>query len=336
MRNQDLIFVPSKINVITRFRNTLGLPGRFSARLQPNHPIDDAKGILASTLDGLSYGCGDAVIGVNPVSGSLMNLAKINSILAELIERYSIPTQSCVLTHVTATIELIERGAPIDLCFQSIAGTQKANSGFGVSLSLLREAYEATLSLKRGTLGQNVMYFETGQGAALSSDAAFGIDQQTVEARSYEVARYFKPFLVNSVVGFIGPEYLYNGKEVTRASLEDHFCGKLLGLPMGMDISYTNHTDADQDDIDLLLTALGVAGCTYVMGVPGNDDIMLSYQSTSFHDVAYLRKILNKRPAPEFEKWLTKMGIADDEGNLMAPKPEKLVLEMNVSNFISV
>jgi ethanolamine ammonia-lyase large subunit len=333
MRAQDLIYVPSKITVITKFRNTMGLPGRFSCRLQPNHPTDDAKGILASTLDGLSYGAGDAVIGVNPVSGSLMNLARVNSILAELIDRYSIPTQSCVLTHVANTIELIERGSPVDLCFQSIAGTEKANQGFGVTLSLLKEAYEATLSLKRGTLGQNVMYFETGQGAALSADAAFGVDQQTVEARSYAVARIFKPFLVNSVVGFIGPEYLYNGKEVTRASLEDHFCGKLLGLPMGMDISYTNHTDADQDDIDLLLTALGAAGCIYVMGVPGNDDIMLSYQSTSFHDVAYLRKLLGKKPAPEFEEWLMRMGVLDDEGNLLPPIPGRMALEMSVGGY---
>ncbi|MDR2350347.1 MAG: ethanolamine ammonia-lyase subunit EutB [Deltaproteobacteria bacterium] len=336
MRNQDLIYAASKINAVTRFRNTMGLPGRFACRLQPNHPTDDAKGILASTLDGLSYGCGDAVIGVNPVSASLMNLARVNHILAELIERYSIPTQSCVLTHVTATIELIERGAPVDLCFQSIAGSEKANRGFGVTLSILREAHEATLSLKRGTIGDNVMYFETGQGAALSADAAFGIDQQTVEARSYAVARFFKPFLVNSVVGFIGPEYLYDGKEIARASLEDHFCGKVMGLPMGMDISYTNHTNADQDDIDLLLTALGAAGCSYVMGVPGNDDIMLSYQSTSYHDVAYLRKLLGKRPVPEFEEWLHKMGITDPEGQLLPPGAGRLALEMSVGDYAGV
>jgi ethanolamine ammonia-lyase large subunit len=322
MRAQDLILAASKIVVITKFRDTIGLPGRFSSRIQPNHPLDDVKGILASTMDGLFYGSGDAVIGINPVSGSLENLGRINILIGELIEHYRIPTQSCVLTHVTDTIELINRGIPVDLCFQSIAGTEKANKGFGVSLSILREANDAALSLKRGTVGQeNVMYFETGQGAALSSDAAFGIDQQTVEARAYAVARYFKPFLVNSVVGFIGPEYLFDGKEIIRASLEDHFCGKLLGLPMGLDICYTNHIKADQDDMDLTLTALGAAGCTYVMGVPGADDIMLNYQSTSYHDVAYLRKLLNKLPAPEFQEWLESMGIHDESGALLKPKP---------------
>jgi ethanolamine ammonia-lyase large subunit len=319
MRAEDLVIAASKVQVVTKFRNTIGLYGRFSSRVQPNHPTDDIKGILASTLDGLYYGCGDAVIGVNPVSGSLENLAHINHILAELIEREDIPTQSCVLTHVTNTIELIERGTPVDLCFQSVAGTEKANRGFGVTLSLLGEALDATLSLKRGTLGQNVMYFETGQGSALSSDAAFGVDQQTVEARAYAVARHFKPFLVNSVVGFIGPEYLFNGKQIIRAGLEDHFCGKILGLPMGMDVCYTNHIDADQDDMDILLTMLGAAGCTYVMGVPGADDIMLNYQSTSYHDVAYLRKILGRLPAPEFQAWLEKLGIHDASGNLLPP-----------------
>ncbi|MDR2353308.1 MAG: ethanolamine ammonia-lyase subunit EutB [Deltaproteobacteria bacterium] len=333
MRAQDLALVASKITVITKFRDTLGLKGRFSSRVQPNHPTDDAKGILASTLDGLSYGCGDAVIGVNPVSGSLDKLSKINYILAELLDRYQIPTQSCVLTHVTNTIELIKRGAPVDLCFQSVAGTEKANQGFGINLQLLAEAYDATLSLKRYTLGKNVMYFETGQGAALSSDAAFGIDQQTVEARAYAVCRHFSPLLVNSVVGFIGPEYLYNGKEIIRAGLEDHFCGKLLGLPMGMDICYTNHTDADQDDMDLLLTMLGAAGCTYVMGVPGADDIMLNYQSTSYHDINYLRKILNKSPAPEFQEWLEKMGITDRTGALLPPGPGVPAIEMNIREY---
>jgi ethanolamine ammonia-lyase large subunit len=329
MRAQDLILAASKVTVVTSFRDTLGLPGRFSSRIQPNHPLDDARGILASTMDGLFYGSGDAVIGVNPVSGSLENLARINHLLAELIERHRIPTQSCVLTHVTDTLELIRRGAPVDLCFQSIAGTEKANRGFGVSLAILKEAHEATLSLGRGTVGKdNVMYFETGQGAALSSDAAFGIDQQTVEARAYAVARHFRPFLVNSVVGFIGPEYLFDGKEVIRASLEDHFCGKLLGLPMGLDICYTNHIKADQDDMDLCLTALGAAGCTYVMGVPGADDIMLNYQSTSYHDVAYLRRILGKLPAPEFQAWLESMGIHDDGGRLLAPRPGQPLLEM--------
>ncbi|MDR2197941.1 MAG: ethanolamine ammonia-lyase subunit EutB [Deltaproteobacteria bacterium] len=320
MRAQDLILAASKITVVTRFRDTIGLPGRFSSRIQPNHPVDDLKGILASALDGLFYGSGDAVIGVNPVSGSLENLLKINSLMAELIERYEIPTQSCVLTHVTDTLELVRRGAPVDLCFQSIAGTEKANRGFGVSLSLLREAKDAVLSLGRGTVGkENVMYFETGQGSALSSDASFGIDQQTVEARAYAVARRFKPFLVNSVVGFIGPEYLADGKQIIRASLEDHFCGKLLGLPMGLDLCYTNHITADQDDMDVALTALGAAGCTYVMGVPGADDIMLNYQSTSYHDVAYLRKITGKLPAPEFQEWLVKMGIHDESGALLKP-----------------
>jgi ethanolamine ammonia-lyase large subunit len=332
MRAQDLILAASKITVITKFRDTLGLPGRFSSRIQPNHPLDDAKGILASTMDGLFYGSGDAVIGVNPVSGSLENLARINHLLGELIERYQIPTQSCVLTHVTDTIELINRGTPVDLCFQSIAGTQKANAGFGVTLSILKEAYDATLKLKRGTVGtENVMYFETGQGAALSSNAAFGIDQQTVETRTYGVARYFKPFLVNSVVGFIGPEYLFNGKEIIRASLEDHFCGKLLGLPMGLDICYTNHIKADQDDMDLTLTALGAAGCTFVMGVPGADDIMLNYQSTSYHDVAYLRRILGKLPAPEFQTWLMSMGIHDQSGALLKPKAGLPLLSMESS-----
>jgi ethanolamine ammonia-lyase large subunit len=332
MRAQDLILVASKISVITKFRDTLGLKGHFSSRIQPNHPTDDLKGILASTLDGLNYGCGDAVIGINPVSASLSVLASINSILADLIARYAIPTQSCVLCHVTDTIELIERNSPVDLCFQSIAGTEKANSGFGINLAILQEAMEATLSLKRGTIGQNVMYFETGQGAALSSDAAFGIDQQTVEARSYGVARHFKPFLVNSVVGFIGPEYLFNGKEVIRAGLEDHFCGKLLGLPMGMDVCYTNHMDADQDDMDFLLTCLGAADCTYVMGVPGNDDIMLNYQSTSYHDVAYLRKVFKKKPAPEFGLWLEKMGIMDNSGEKLSLNQGNRALEMSVAS----
>jgi ethanolamine ammonia-lyase large subunit len=301
MRNQDLILVASKCRVVTRFRNTIGLPGRLSIRLQPNHPTDNAKGIAASILDGLLYGCGDAVIGINPASDSIDVTVRLLEMIEKLIDTYEIPTQSCVLTHVTSQIEAIERGAPVDLVFQSIAGTEKANASFGVTLSLLEEARQAALSLNRGTLGNNVMYFETGQGSCLSARAHHGVDQQTCEARAYAVARKFEPLLVNTVVGFIGPEYLYDGKQITRAGLEDHFCGKLLGLPMGCDVCYTNHAEADQDDMDTLLTLLGVAGCNYFMGVPGADDIMLSYQSTSFHDSHYLRQVLGLRPAPEFE-----------------------------------
>lgn len=317
MRLQDLILVASKCRVVTRFRNTIGLPGRFSVRLQPNHPTDDARGILASTIDGLYYGSGDAVIGINPASDSLENIARLLYLLDELIARYEIPTQSCVLTHVTNAVELIRRGVPLDLCFQSIAGTEQANASFGINLAMLDEAWQATLSLGRGTVGDDVMYFETGQGSALSANANFGVDQQTLECRAYAVARRFRPLLVNTVVGFIGPEYLFNGKQIIRAGLEDHCCGKLLGLPMGVDICYTNHADADQDDMDALLTLLGAAGCNFVMGIPGADDIMLNYQSTSFHDAAYLRKLLGKRPAPEFEAWLEGMGIHDAAGALL-------------------
>lgn len=316
MRVQDLTLVASKCEVVTRFRNTIGLPGTFSVRLQPNHPTDDLKGIVASTLDGLCYGCGDAVIGINPATDNLENITRLLHVLDSIIDRYDIPTQSCILTHVTTTMEAIENGAPVDLCFQSIAGTEKANASFGVMLGLLKEAHEATLSLKRGTLGDNVMYFETGQGSALSANAHHGADQMTVEARAYAVARAFDPLLVNTVVGFIGPEYLYNGKQIIRAGLEDHFCGKLLGLPMGVDVCYTNHAEADQDDMDMLLTLLGNAGCNFVMGVPGADDIMLNYQSTSFHDACYLRKLLGLRPAPEFEGWLESLGIHDESGAL--------------------
>lgn len=316
MRLQDLVLVASKSRVTTRFRNTIGLPGTFSVRLQPNHPTDDLRGIAASTLDGLCYGCGDAVIGVNPATDSLDNIRRILDMLDGLISKYAIPTQSCVLTHVTTTMEAVEAGAPVDLCFQSIAGTQGANASFGVSLSLLQEALEATRSLSRGTVGDNVMYFETGQGSALSAGAHHGVDQQTLEARAYAVARRFEPLLVNTVVGFIGPEYLLNGRQITRAGLEDHFCGKLLGLPMGVDVCYTNHAEADQDDMDALLTLLGAAGCTFVMGVPGADDIMLNYQSTSFHDAAYLRKLLGRKPAPEFAAWLESSGVMDGSGQL--------------------
>lgn len=317
MRLQDLVLVASKCRVTTRFRNTIGLPGTFSVRLQPNHPTDDLLGIAASTLDGLCYGCGDAVIGVNPATDSLDNIRRILDMLDGLISRYAIPTQSCVLTHVTTTMEAVEAGAPVDLCFQSIAGTQGTNTSFGVSLALLQEALEATRSLSRGTVGDNVMYFETGQGSALSAGAHHGVDQQTLEARAYAVARRFEPLLVNTVVGFIGPEYLLNGKQITRAGLEDHFCGKLLGLPMGVDVCYTNHAEADQDDMDGLLTLLGAAGCTFVMGVPGADDIMLNYQSTSFHDAAYLRRLLGRKPAPEFAAWLESSGVMDGNGRLL-------------------
>jgi ethanolamine ammonia-lyase large subunit len=316
MRNQDLIAVAKKCRVVTRFRNTIGLPGTLSVRLQPNHPTDDPAGIFASIMDGLLYGCGDAVIGVNPVTDNLSSLGDLLRALDELISRFAIPTQACVLTHVTNSIELIARGVPVDLVFQSIAGTQAANASFGVTLANLREGMDAARSLKRGTLGDNVMYFETGQGSALSAGAHHGVDQQTLEARAYGVARAFSPLLVNTVVGFIGPEYLYDGKQIIRAGLEDHFCGKLLGLPMGCDICYTNHAEADQDDMDVLLTLLANAGVTYIMGVPGADDVMLNYQSTSFHDALYVRELLNLKAAPEFEAWLLKMGIKDANGEL--------------------
>ncbi len=287
----------------------MGLPGRLSVRLQPNHPTDDERGIAASILDGLCYGCGDAVIGINPAGDNVPRTIDLLRLIDELIQRYEIPTQSCVLAHVTTQLAALERGAPVDLVFQSIAGTEAANASFGVNLELLAEARDAARALRRGTVGDNVMYFETGQGSCLSAEAHHGVDQQTLEARAYAVARKFQPLLVNTVVGFIGPEYLYDGKQIIRAGLEDHFCGKLLGLPMGCDVCYTNHAEADQDDMDTLLTLLGVAGCNYIMGVPGADDMMLNYQSTSFHDSQYLRQILGLRPAPEFEAWLEKMGV---------------------------
>lgn len=320
MRLQDLVAVAAKCRVVTRFRNTIGLPGRLSIRLQPNDPVDDPRGVAAAVLDGLLLGAGDAVIGVNPATDNVETVIRLLELLDAVRGRYAIPTQTCVLSHVTTTMLAIERGAPVDLVFQSIGGTEAVNRSFGVSLSLLAEAREAALALQRGTLGDNVMYFETGQGSALSAEAHHGVDQQTIEARAYAVAREFAPLLVNSVVGFIGPEYLFDGKQITRAGLEDHFCGKLLGLPMGVDVCYTNHAEADQDDMDALLTLLGVAGVTYVMGVPGADDIMLAYQSTSFHDGLYLRSVLGKRPAPEFEAWMERMGIerASGEGRLPA------------------
>lgn len=316
MRNQDLILVAKKCRVETRFRNTIGLPGHLSVRLQPNHPTDDVRGIAASLLDGLLYGSGDAVVGINPASDSLPTLMRLWQMMDEVRQHFEIPMQSCVLTHVTTQIQAIEAGAPVDLVFQSIAGTEKTNASFGVTLALLREAREAALSLGRGTLGENVMYFETGQGAALSAGGHHGIDQQTCEARAYAVAREFKPLLTNTVVGFIGPEYLYDGKQIIRAGLEDHFCAKLLGVPMGCDVCYTNHAEADQDDMDTLLTLLGTAGITFIMGIPGADDIMLNYQSTSFHDALYLRSLLGLRRAPEFEAWLARMAITEPSGRL--------------------
>jgi ethanolamine ammonia-lyase large subunit len=318
MRNQDLILVARKCRVVTRFRNTLGLPGRMAVRIQPNHPTDDAAGILASTIDGLSYGCGDAVIGINPASDSTARIGELLRLLDGVIARFDIPTQACILTHVTSSIALIEQGAPVDLVFQSVAGTQAANASFGVTLALLQEGLEAGRSQKRGTVGDNVMYFETGQGAALSANAHHGVDQQTLEARAYAVCRAYQPLLVNTVVGFIGPEYLYDGKQIIRAGLEDHFCGKLMGVPMGCDICYTNHAEADQDDMDTLLTLLGTAGVNFIMGVPGADDVMLNYQSTSFHDQLYIREVLGLKRAPEFEDWLLRMDITDSAGRLSA------------------
>ena len=321
MRNQDLILVAKKCHVTTAFRNTIGLPGHLSVRLQPNHPTDDARGIAASMLDGLLYGAGDAVIGINPATDSLPALMDLYYLIDDVIDQYQIPTQSCILTHVTNQIQLIERGAPLDLVFQSIAGTEKANKSFGIDIALLKEAQSAALSLNRGTVknadgGHNVMYFETGQGSALSANANFGVDQQTCEVRAYAVARHLSPLLINTVVGFIGPEYLYDGKQIIRAGLEDHFCGKLLGLPIGCDVCYTNHAEADQDDMDTLMTLLATAGLTFIMGIPGADDIMLNYQTTSFHDALYLRKVLGLKAAPEFERWLKSMNIMDAEGRV--------------------
>jgi ethanolamine ammonia-lyase large subunit len=327
MRNQDLVAVARKCPVVTRFRTTVGLPGRFSVRLQPNHPTDDPAGIAVSTFDGLLLAAGDALIGINPASDNATRCGELARLLDELRLALDIPTQSCVLTHVTTTIDLINNGAPIDLAFQSIAGTEAANRGFGINLALLTEALEATRSLNRNPASGQVMYFETGQGSALSADAHHGVDQQTLEARAYGVARAFDPFLVNSVVGFIGPEYLYDGKQITRAGLEDHFCGKLLGVPMGVDVCYTNHAEADQDDMDVLLTLLATAGVNFVMGVPGADDIMLNYQSTSFHDALYVREVLGLRPAPEFETWLQNLDLLDGDGRLKDPAGQGGVLE---------
>ncbi|WP_128645839.1 ethanolamine ammonia-lyase subunit EutB [Rhodococcus sp. BS-15] len=322
MRNQDLIAVSRAVQVTSAFRTTVGLPGTLTTRLQPNHPTDDPRGIAAATLDGLLLGSGDAVIGINPATDSPQATADLLHLLDEIRQRFEIPTQSCVLSHVTTTMELIDKGVPVDLVFQSIAGTEGANSSFGVNIPLLRQANEAGRSLHRGTVGNNVMYLETGQGSALSAGAHIGtgdrpVDQQTLETRAYAVARDLEPLLINTVVGFIGPEYLYDGKQIIRAGLEDHFCGKLLGLPMGVDVCYTNHAEADQDDMDTLLTLLGAAGVAFVIAVPGADDVMLGYQSLSFHDVLYVRQVLGLRPAPEFESWLSRLGMVDADGRVL-------------------
>jgi ethanolamine ammonia-lyase large subunit len=328
MRNQDLIAVARKCRVVTRFRNTIGLPGRMAVRLQPNHPTDDLRGVAASTLDGLLYGAGDAVIGLNPASDSLPVLGRLLHMLDEVIAHFQIPTQSCVLTHVTNTLRLMDAGAPVDLVFQSIAGTEKANQSFGVTPALLDEACAAARALGRGTLGDNVMYFETGQGSALSAGAHHGVDQQTCEARAYALARRYRPLLVNTVVGFIGPEYLYDGKQIIRAGLEDHFCGKLLGLPLGVDVCYTNHAEADQDDMDTLLVLLAAAGVSFVIGVPGADDVMLNYQSTSFHDALFVRETMGLRRAPEFEAWLARMRLTDGGGKLLPLAANRVLQDM--------
>ena len=328
MRNQDLIAVARKCRVVTRFRNTLGLPGHLAVRLQPNHPSDDLRGVAASMLDGLLYGAGDAVIGLNPASDSLPVLGRLMRMIDEVVQRFEIPTQGCVLTHVTNTLRLAEAGAPVDLVFQSIAGTEKANLSFGVTPELLDEAHDAARSLHRGTVGDNVMYFETGQGSALSADANFGVDQQTCEVRAYALARRYRPLLINTVVGFIGPEYLFDGKQIIRAGLEDHCCGKLMGLPIGCDVCYTNHAEADQDDMDTLLVLLATAGLTFLIGVPGADDVMLNYQSTSFHDALFLRETLGLQRAPEFEAWLLRMGITDEAGRLAPPGANGLLAGM--------
>jgi ethanolamine ammonia-lyase large subunit len=320
MRNQDLIQVSRKCRVVTGFRSTIGLPGRLATRLQPNHGTDDPRGIAASTLDGLLLGAGDAVIGINPASDNVPNCLRLLEMLDELRQTYDIPTQTCVLTHVTNSLEILERGGPVDLVFQSVAGTEAANTSFGVTLGIVDEAHDAARRLGRGTVGDNCMYFETGQGSALSADAHWNCDQQTLEVRAYAVARRFRPLLVNTVVGFIGPEYLYDGKQIIRAGLEDHFSGKLLGLPMGVDVCYTNHAEADGDDMDVLMTLLGVAGVSFLITVPGADDIMLNYQSLSFHDVLGLRAALGLQPAPEFAAWLARVGLADGSGRLRPPE----------------
>ncbi|MCU1619593.1 MAG: eutB, partial [Modestobacter sp.] len=327
MRTADLVTVARRTRVVTGLRSTLGLPGRLASRLQPNSPTDDPLEVTAAVVDGLLHGCGDAVIGINPATDSPAQTVALLELVDAVISRYEIPTQSCVLAHVTTTLRALERGAPVDLVFQSVSGTEAGNRGFGVSLDLLAEARTAALELGRGTVGNNVTYFETGQGSALSADAHHGVDgravdQQTLECRAYGVARHFDPLLVNTVVGFIGPEYLYDGKQVVRAGLEDHFCGKLLGLPMGVDVCYTNHTDVDGDDTDTLTLLLGAAGCSFVIAVPGSDDVMLHYQSLSFQDVLTARSVLDLRPAPEFEAWLARMDLLDDAGRVRELAPD--------------
>jgi ethanolamine ammonia-lyase large subunit len=313
MSNKDLALAASKIRNVTRCRNTMGERGVLGIRLQPNHPSDDVAGILLAAFDGLLYGCGDAVIGVNPATDSVATVSAILRALDRLITAFGIPTQACCLAHITTQLACLQQGAPIDLLFQSVAGTQAANTSFGINLSILREGRELVLEHHRARnvpwVGEQVMYFETGQGSALSAEAHHGIDQLTLEARAYGVARCFDPFLVNSVVGFIGPEYLYDERQIIRAGLEDHFMGKLLGLPMGCDVCYTNHAVADQNSADNLLLLLAAAGCNYFMGVPGSDDVMLNYQSTSFHDALAARKLFGLRPAPEFLDWLERAGI---------------------------
>jgi ethanolamine ammonia-lyase large subunit len=331
MRIQDLVSVAQKCEVVTKFRNTIGKKGHFSTRLQPNHPTDDFRGIAASMIDGLFYGNGDAVIGINPATDNVQTTIRLLEMLDSVRQKFDIPIQSCVLSHITTTIQAIEKKAPVDLVFQSIGGTEATNTSFGVNINILQEGYEAGLSLNRGTIGKNLMYFETGQGSSLSANANHGLDQQTCEVRAYSVARYFNPLLVNSVVGFIGPEYLYDSKQIIRAGLEDHFCAKLLGLAMGVDVCYTNHAEADQDDMDILLTLLGTAGCNFIMGIPGSDDIMLNYQSTSFHDALYIRHLLKLRPAPEFEEWLLKMNIFDKKMNLQTIGKQHNLLSNNES-----
>jgi len=326
MRNQDLLTVAAKCRVVTAFRNTIGLPGHLASRLQPNHPTDNPEGIAGAILDGLLYGVGDAVIGINPATDNVTMTVALLELLDSIRTRHDIPTQSCVLAHITTTLRAIERRAPVDLVFQSVAGTEAANTGFGITLALLAEGRAAALSLNRGTVGRNLMYFETGQGSALSADAHHGIDQQTLEARAYGVARRFEPLLVNSVVGFIGPEYLFDSKQIIRAGLEDHFCGKLLGLPMGCDACYTNHAEADQDDMDCLMTLLGTAGVNFLIAVPGADDVMLNYQSLSFHDILSLRTLLDLQPAPEFTAWLARMALLDERGRLAAPRASNALL----------
>jgi len=318
MRPQDLIAVSAKIEIVTRFRSTIGLKGRLSTRNQPNHPTDDSRGIALSALDGLLMGAGDAVIGVNPATDSVPDYIRICEVLEAIRTQLDIPTQHCCLGHVTTALAAMGQGAPVDLVFQSVAGSAKANDGFGVTLAMLDEAQDAVRALGRAPEGANLMYFETGQGAALSAEAHHGMDQQTMEVRAYAVARRYDPLLVNTVVGFIGPEYLADGKQIIRAGLEDLFCGKLMGLPMGVDACYTNHSYADQEDMDVLMTVLAAAGVNFLITVPGADDIMLNYQSLSFHDAVYMRDTLGRPPAPEFVAWMEGNGIGQPDAVLPA------------------